>query len=68
MKNLLLTTTALFLLWSLPAYSNTTFEPRICVVQKGTTRDGVYILFYDNHTRRIVSKREFDRTQVGDCK
>lgn len=67
MKKSLFLITLPFLLWSLPVHALDTFPAAICVIQKVVTDKGVYILFYDNGTRRIVSQQEFDSTNVGDC-
>lgn len=67
MKKLLVSLTLPFLLWSLPVYANAMFPAAICVTQKVVTSDGVYIIFYSNGTRVIVTKAVFDSTNVGDC-
>ena len=56
-----------FLWFATPSYADPVFPAPLCVVQKGITDTGKYILFYNNGTRRIVSKQEFDSTNVGDC-
>ena len=67
MKKLLVILTLPFFLWSLPVHADDVFPASICVTQKVVTSDGVYIIFYSNDTRAIVTKAVFDSTNVGDC-
>ena len=71
MKKLLVSLTLPFfqltLVWSLPVYADDVFPAAICVTQKVVTSDGVYIIFYSNGTRVIVTKAVFDSTNLGDC-
>lgn len=67
MKKSLFLITLPFLLWSLPVHATPTFPASVCVTKKVVTSGGVYIIFYSNGTRAIVTKAVFDSTNVGDC-
>ena len=67
MRKLLLLIIIPSLLWSLPIYAVDVFPAAICVTQKVVTDNGIYVIFYSNGTRAIVTKAVFDSTNVGDC-
>ena len=68
MKKLLFAVvTTFFLCFSSPIHATPTFPASVCVTKKVVTSGGVYIIFYSNGTRAIVTKAVFDSTNVGDC-